>query len=305
MPAADFTLAADMPLAERLAQDKKLIEQWLVEGLPAADTLPANLHAAMHYSVMNGGKRFRPILTLSVGRCLGLPRAQLRAPACALEYLHSYSLVHDDLPAMDDDDWRRGQPTCHKVFGEAMAILAGDALQTLAFATLAKPQPEVSAVAQLAMMQVLAEAAGSLGMAGGQAMDITAVAKNLSSAELQAMHQRKTGALIKAAVVMPLIVAAVEHSELGKTLRQYAEILGLAFQIQDDILDVVGSQEELGKSPGSDAKQDKPTYVSVLGLAAAQAQLTECQQQVAALLAPFPETAPLQALFDYVLTRRR
>ncbi len=327
MSAVDATLSPTPKpeaLAEQLAQDKILIEQWLSQGLPAKDQPHCELHAAMHYSVMNGGKRFRPMLTLHVGRCLDVPEAALRPAACALEYLHCYSLVHDDLPAMDDDDWRRGQPTCHKVFGEAMAILAGDALQALAFATLAQTHPNafvdnfcnetaiqdkatgtaMAAERQLAMLKVLADAAGSLGMAGGQAIDLTAVGQNLTLAELQAMHQRKTGALIKAAVAMPVLVAHHENSDLGKALWHYADLLGLAFQIQDDILDVVGSQEELGKSPGSDAKQAKPTYVSLLGLAGAQAQLRDCQRQVAEVLAPFPQTLLLQELFNYVLKRR-
>lgn len=223
-----------------------LIEQWrqradatLDHWLPAEQTLPQELHRAMRYAVFNGGKRIRPILTYATGHALGLDERQLDAPAVAVELIHAYSLVHDDLPAMDDDDLRRGQPTVHKAFDEATAILCGDALQSLAFYALAHhPESTIPAQQHLQMLETLAQASGSRGMAGGQAIDLAAVGKQLNVAELENMHIHKTGALIRASVKLgALCLPGIEEPVL-ESLDHYAKCIGLAFQIQYDVLDV-------------------------------------------------------------------
>jgi farnesyl diphosphate synthase len=228
-------------------------------------------HAAQRYAVLGGGKRLRPLLVYCTGEALGIPAAALDAPAAAVELIHAYSLVHDDLPAMDDDDLRRGQPTTHRAFDEATAILAGDALQVLAFSLLARDRyPSISAEARINMIRILADASGTEGMAGGQAMDLSAVGRKLDLEELEAMHRLKTGALIRASVLMAAACSPSISEEQWSALDGYAQDIGLAFQIQDDILDVEGNFEVLGKTTGADAARAKPTYPSILGLEAAK-----------------------------------
>jgi farnesyl diphosphate synthase len=237
---------------------------------------------------------------------LGIPASALDTPAAAVELIHSYSLVHDDLPAMDDDDLRRGQPTTHRAFDEATAILAGDALQVLAFSLLARDRTAgVSSEARLKMIQILADASGAAGMAGGQALDLSAVGRNLNLEELEAMHRLKTGALIRASVLLAAACAPDLTSTEWEALDAYSQDIGLAFQIQDDILDVEGSTEDLGKTIGADAARAKPTYPSVLGLEAAKTRAAELKRRACDRLAPFSgRTQVLAWLASYVIDRR-
>src|SRR5512140_2893939 len=234
--------------------------------LPSADVAPQRLHEAMRYAVLDGGKRVRPLLAYAAGQLAGADPHIVDAAAAAVELVHGYSLVHDDLPCMDDDTLRRGQPTCHVAFGEAVALLAGDALQALAFEVLARgPLPDPGrACAELA------RAAGAAGMAGGQAIDLAAVGTTLDLAQLETMHRMKTGALIRAAVLLGAACGAPLPDAHAAALDAYARAAGLAFQVVDDVLDVEGSAATLGKSAGKDAAQGKPTFVSALGLEAAK-----------------------------------
>jgi geranylgeranyl diphosphate synthase, type II len=281
--------------------------QAVLEGaLPAADLIPQRLHAAQRYAVLSGGKRLRPLLVYCTGEALNVPIASLDAPAAAVELIHSYSLVHDDLPAMDDDDLRRGQPTTHRAFDEATAILAGDALQVLAFSLLSRDRaPGTSSEARLRMIQILADASGTMGMAGGQAIDLAAVGRALNLEELEAMHRLKTGALIRASVLMAAVCSpGLDHAD-WEALDGYAQDIGLAFQIQDDILDVEGKTEEIGKTSGADAARAKPTYPSVLGLDAAKARARDLKRRACERLAPLGDGAQVLAwLASYVIQRR-
>lgn len=239
-----------------------------LEALLAPEVMSGRLARAMHYSVMVGGKRLRPILVYAAGRALGGCDASLDAPAVAVELIHAYSLVHDDLPCMDDDDLRRGQPTCHRAFDEATALLAGDALQTLAFEVLSGAGHACAAE----MVATLARCAGRGGMAGGQALDLAAVGQRPDVEALMNIHHHKTGALIEASLVMGALAAPEGGDSELAALRRYGRAIGLAFQIQDDILDVTGSTEVLGKTQGADALRDKPTYPALLGLDEARAR---------------------------------
>jgi geranylgeranyl pyrophosphate synthase len=263
-------------LPEFLARVRARIESALDRRLPSANTEPQRLHAAMRYVTLGGGKRLRAALVIATGEALGAPPEVLDVPACALELVHAYSLVHDDLPAMDNDDLRRGKPTCHKAFDEATAILAGDALQTLAFELLASdPALRVDPAQRLAMLTRLAQASGTAGMAGGQAIDLGAVGRPMALADVTDMHARKTGALIRASVALgALSVPNIDAARLAR-LDAYACAIGLAFQITDDILDVEGDTVTLGKPQGSDQKHAKPTYPALLGLDRARALARE------------------------------
>jgi geranylgeranyl diphosphate synthase, type II len=278
----------------------------LDSALPSAELIPQRLHAAQRYAVLGGGKRLRPLLVYCTGEALHIPVAALDAPAAAVELIHSYSLVHDDLPAMDDDDLRRGQPTTHRAFDEATAILAGDALQVLAFSLLARDRAAgVSSDARLQMIQILADASGTTGMAGGQALDLAAVGRAINLEELEAMHRLKTGALIRASVLMAAACSAAANRAAWEALDGYAQDIGLAFQIQDDILDVEGKTEEIGKTSGADAARAKPTYPSVLGLEAAKIRARELKQRACERLAPLGEGAHvLKWLASFVIERR-
>jgi farnesyl diphosphate synthase len=268
-------------------------EQALTRYLPSAEQSPVELHRAMHYAVLGGGKRLRPLLVYAAAAAFGENSTQLDAAACAVELIHAYSLVHDDLPAMDDDALRRGRPTCHIVFGEAMAILAGDALQALAFEILAgDTSGKVDSNTTLQMLRVLGRACGAEGMAGGQALDLAATGRKLTLAELEHMHACKTGALIRASVRLGALVAGANDDALG-ALDRYAHAVGLAFQVRDDILDVEGESAVIGKTAGKDAAADKPTFPSIIGLDASRARLRELTAIALDAVAPRDERAGL------------
>jgi farnesyl diphosphate synthase len=284
--------------AERLARVEQALSAWV----PA--NTPARLGDAMRYAVLDGGKRLRPLLVLGAAEAVaGHADAALRA-GCAVELIHAYSLVHDDLPCMDNDVLRRGKPTVHVAFGEATALLAGDALQALAFELLAPEEGGIPERTQARLCRLLAQAAGHAGMAGGQAIDLAAVGKSLSEPELRQMHRLKTGALLQASVMMG---AACGEPTAGaaRGLETYGRALGLAFQVVDDILDVTADSATLGKTAGKDAAQDKPTYVSLLGLDRARAYAGELLEQARTALATtgLPDTRALLALAQMVVHR--
>ena len=279
------------------------LEEALDARLPGGNLYPARLHEAMRYG-SEGGKRLRALLVYAAGEALQLSADVLDAPACAVELIHAYSLVHDDLPAMDDDALRRGRPTVHVAYDEPTGILVGDALLTLAFGVLAEPATGVTAEQQIGMVRVLAEAAGSRGMVGGQAVDIESEGKRISLPELEALHIHKTGALILSC----LRLAACARPDLDDTARNaldhYGKTIGLAFQIQDDVLDVESSTEALGKTQGKDAAQEKSTYVALMGLAGAKQRAIELFDQARAALRPFGDNAGLlRALADHIQQR--
>jgi geranylgeranyl pyrophosphate synthase len=294
-----------MNFPQLVAETRERVEAALDHRLPAEGDLPSLLHRAMRYSALDGGKRVRPLLVYAAGQAVGVPPEQLDAAACAVELIHVYSLVHDDLPAMDDDDLRRGKPTCHKAFDEATAVLVGDALQSLAFEVLATDTAlAVPGERRAEMIAELARASGSRGMVGGQAIDIAAAGTRLDLDALQTMHRMKTGALIAVSVRLGALAAPqVEQAQLN-ALERYATAIGLAFQIQDDILDVEGDTATLGKPQGSDNDSNKPTYTSLLGLAGAKAKAREVHREAVEALEAFAEeAAPLRALADYIIER--
>lgn len=297
--------ASSEALAATLARCRERVSVAIDARLPAASTPPQRLHEAMRYAVLNGGKRVRASLVYLTGQALGAPDAWLDAPAVAVELIHAYSLVHDDLPAMDDDDLRRGQPTCHIAFDEATALLAGDALQTQAFSVLAGASEFTGTEAPVVeMVRTLAEASGAAGMAGGQAIDLAAVGQAITLAELENMHVHKTGALIRASVRLGALASAgVDETALAR-LDRYAHAIGLAFQIQDDILDVIGDTQTLGKQQGADEALNKPTYPALVGLERAQemagAQHAAALEAIAHLGA---EADPLRWLSAYIVSR--
>ncbi|MEO8671088.1 MAG: farnesyl diphosphate synthase [Tahibacter sp.] len=255
-------------------------ESTLAQMIPPADQAPVELHGAMRYAVLGGGKRLRPMLAYATGRALGATLDQLDAVAASVEIIHAYSLVHDDLPAMDDDALRRGKPTCHIVYGEAMAILAGDALQALAFELLAgDTTARIDSNVRVEMLRVLGAACGSHGMAGGQALDLAAVGKTLLPAELERMHVHKTGALIRASVLLGAMAAGCRDTVQLDAFREYGHCIGLAFQIRDDILDIEGNSSTIGKTAGKDAANDKPTYPAILGIDRSRALLAELTER--------------------------
>ncbi|HHS3092537.1 TPA: (2E,6E)-farnesyl diphosphate synthase [Klebsiella oxytoca] len=263
---------------------------------------------AMQYGALLGGKRLRPFLVYATGDMFGVSRATLDAPAAAVECIHAYSLMHDDLPAMDDDDLRRGQPTCHIKFGEANAILAGDALQTLAFSILSDaPMPEVPDRDRLAMISELAQASGIAGMCGGQALDLEAEGHQVDLPSLERIHRHKTGALIRAAVRMGALSAGEAGCRALPALDRYAENIGLAFQVQDDILDVVGDTATLGKRQGADQQLGKSTYPALLGLEQARKKahdlITDARRSLNELAAQSLDTTALEALANYIIQR--
>ena len=280
-------------------------EKALAARLPASNVVPTRLHEAMRYSVLGGGKRIRPALSFATARTLGLSEDSVEAAACAIELIHVYSLVHDDLPAMDDDDLRRGRPTCHKAFDEATAVLVGDALQPLAFQLLARdPALPASPAIRLRLVDILSEASGTFGMAGGQAIDLAAEGQRLTIEQVEDMHARKTGAVIRASVLLaaacdPQLEAASYHA-----LDEYAAAIGLAFQIQDDLLDVLGDATTLGKATGADRERDKPTHPTIIGIEASQERVHLLHGQALAALERFgPRAEPLRSLANWLLSR--
>ncbi len=284
----------------------KRVDQHLNLWLPAPAGPEARLQQAMRYSVVGGGgKRVRPVLVYAAGQALNVDLAQLDACACAVEIIHAYSLIHDDLPAMDNDDLRRGRPTCHKAYDDATAILAGDALQAFAFEVLAADEAmQTSAGNRIEMIKLLAQASGSIGMAGGQAIDLEAVGKSLNLDQLENMHLLKTGALIRASVLLGAMCSPNIQAAKLEALDTYARCVGLAFQIHDDVLDVTADTKTLGKPQGSDALQNKPTYPSLLGLEGAKERAQELHQRAIKALEHFDDSANvLRQLSAYIIER--
>ncbi|MDI9235090.1 polyprenyl synthetase family protein [Limnohabitans lacus] len=281
------------------------VEVALAEGI--AQPSPADLGEAMRYAVLDGGKRLRPLLVLATAEAVGGDMAAALRAACAIELIHAYSLVHDDMPCMDNDVLRRGKPTVHVQFGEAQALLAGDALQTLAFELLTPQDGSVSPQVQAACVGLLARASGYQGMAGGQAIDLASVGHRLTEAQLRQMHRLKTGALLLCSVQMGAACGAAVLATAHAALQQFGEAMGLAFQVVDDILDVTADSATLGKTAGKDAAADKPTYVALMGLAPAQRLADELAAQAAQALQdtdlPTERLAALRALCDMVVQR--
>ena len=294
-----------MALASTLARYQKQIENALDRALPVTDCAPEKLHQAMRYAVLGPGKRIRPVLVYATGEALGQSLERLDNAAVAVELIHAYSLIHDDLPAMDDDDLRRGRPTCHKAFDEATAILAGDAIQALAFEVIVANEGAESG-RTIEMVRDLASASGSLGMAGGQAIDLAAVGTALNLAELENMHLHKTGALIRASVKLGFLASESEDRELAARLDAYARCIGLAFQVQDDVLDVEGDTEVIGKPQGSDSESNKPTYPNLLGLEGAkQAALNLCNEAIENVSTMGESAETLVEIARYIIERDR
>jgi len=294
-----------MPFADKLREYQTRVDAALETWLPDADAEPVWLHQAMRYAVVNGGKRIRPVLVYATGETFGVELTALDPLAVAVELIHAYSLIHDDLPAMDDDDLRRGRPTCHKAFDEATAILAGDALQALSFHVVAHdPHIKVEAGQLIRMIDNLAVTSGSLGMAGGQAIDIASVGKRLTLQELENMHNRKTGALIRACVELGAMSRPGVSPKQLEMVSNYARHIGLAFQIQDDILDVEGDTATLGKHQGSDMERNKPTYPNIVGLTESKRIALELHGKALSSLHGFEYSADLlRHVADYIVQR--
>ena len=292
-------------MIDRLSAYQARIEQVLDRCLTLPDSGTARLREGMRYSVLGGGKRLRPVLVYTTGEALGAPLDHLDLPAAAVELVHVYSLVHDDLPAMDNDDLRRGRPTCHRAFDEATAILVGDALQALAFDVLAhNVAGNANATARLEMIRILAYASGTSGMAGGQAIDLASVGRTLTADDVEHMHRRKTGALIQCSVLLGATAAGLEAGPKLDALKKFGADIGLAFQIQDDILDVEGETEVIGKSAGADIARGKPTFPSTLGLQASRERAQAlCEGAIAALAPLGAGAAPLAELARFAVNR--
>lgn len=296
-----------MDLKSYLKERCALVDQALERHLPGETDLPFSVHRAMRYSVFAGGKRIRPVLMLAACEAVGgTPDLALPA-ACAMEMIHTYSLIHDDLPAMDDDDFRRGRPTNHKVFGEAIAILAGDALLTEAFILMSNPEyaAKVGAARLLPVIHEIGLCAGSRGMVGGQVVDMESEGKkDIDLATVQYIHTHKTGALMKASVKAGAILGGAE-GDLLMAMTRYGEAIGLAFQIADDILDIEGTTEEIGKDAGSDQARGKATYPAVMGLADSKRRARELVDLALESLSPFGEKAePLREIARYIISRK-
>ena len=292
-----------MSFEDRIEEYTDRIQAKLSELLPGAETPPEQLHEAMRYAVFNGGKRIRPLLVYATGECVGADPQKLDSPAAAIEYLHAFSLVHDDLPAMDDDDLRRGKPTVHRQFDEATAILAADALQPLAFAVLADT-PDTDGATRARLVKLLAEACGSLGMTGGQSLDLDAEGKSLGAEEIEHMYALKTGALIRAAVLSACELSPSLGRDGYDALDAFASAIGVAFQIKDDLLEIDGDTAAIGKSAASDLEQDKATYAARCGADAARERCAELLRSGLERLAPFGDRAePLRFLARYIVER--
>ncbi|MBF0195263.1 MAG: polyprenyl synthetase family protein [Magnetococcales bacterium] len=292
-----------MDFKEYLKQQKQLVDNALDKLVPAANKPPARLNQAIRHSLIDGGKRLRPILVLAAAQAVGGKPEPLLPFACALECIHTYSLIHDDLPAMDNDDVRRGRPTCHKQFDEATAILAGDGLLTLAFELAARPIQDVPAQDSLAMVVQLSQDAGIHGMVGGQMMDMEAEDREVELAELQYIHIHKTGALIRSSCMAGACLGGGDKSQI-KLIKRYGEAIGLAFQITDDILDIVGDSELMGKTIGKDQQQAKATYPALMGLGQARDEADNLVNEALSCLQGFSADAePLRALARYITDR--
>ncbi|EJN08743.1 polyprenyl synthetase family protein [Herbaspirillum sp. YR522] len=301
-------MAASMSFLDWMQQVQAGMEAVLDRFLPPPSVMPTRLHQAMRYTALDGGKRVRPLLVHAAGELFDTPLALLERAAAAVEMIHVYSLVHDDMPCMDDDALRRGRPTVHVQYDEATALLVGDALQAQAFEVLsgaiAPDQPGLAA-RQLRMLNLLAQASGSVGMCGGQAIDLASVGMTLSLAELEQMHRRKTGALLRAAVMLGALGGKALGDAESAALDEYAGAIGLAFQVVDDILDATADSATLGKTAGKDAADNKPTYVSILGLAESQALAQRLRASAHQALAPFGDKAQrLRELADLIVQRK-
>ncbi len=304
-----------LAFADWMKAIQQKVEHDLARYLPSEQVLPQRLHQAMRYATLDGGKRVRPLLVYAAGVLFDAPASQLAAAACAVEMIHAYSLVHDDMPCMDDDALRRGKPTVHVQFDEATALLVGDALQAQAFAILA--ESDAPAPIRVELLKLLAQAAGSVGMCGGQAIDLASVGLALSLSQLEQMHQLKTGALLRASVLLGALAGsgstanAIANSNTGlnaaqiEALSAYAKAVGLAFQVVDDVLDVTADSATLGKTAGKDADQNKPTYVSILGLEPSKMLAEQLRQEAHQALIPFGAKAQrLCELADLIVQRK-
>jgi len=281
------------------------VEQALDRVLPTTGLAPAKLHEAMRYITLGGGKRVRPMLAFAAGEAVGADASMAEAAACAVELIHVYSLTHDDLPCMDDDDLRRGKPTCHVQYDEATALLVGDALQSLAFEVLAEPRLGVDPAVQVEMLAILARAAGSRGMCGGQAVDLNSTGKHLELAELEFMHIHKTGALIQAAVLLGALAGGPLAEDQRRRLEHYARCVGLAFQVMDDVLDAETDTATLGKTAGKDAAQGKATYLTLMSAREARAYAQELMSEALTAVAPFrPRDTRLADIARFIVERR-
>ena len=286
---------------------RRLVEAALDAALPSESQWPATIHRAVRYSLFAGGKRIRPLLVLAAGEAVGGAPAHLMPMACAVEMIHTYSLIHDDLPAMDNDDLRRGKPTSHKVFGEAIAILAGDALLTRAFHLLAEVPADATVDAsrrRLRAMAILGHAAGTTGLIGGQVADLEAEGRDVSIGELQDLHRAKTGALLRACVVAGAVLGGAGEEDLDR-LDKYGETIGLAFQVVDDVLDATESAAQLGKTAGKDAAAGKATYVRAVGLEGARAISGGLLSEARAAIAPLGERGALLGALATMIVERR
>jgi geranylgeranyl diphosphate synthase type II len=294
-----------MDIKSYLARKKDIVDKALEKIVPPVETFPTSVHEAMRYSLFAGGKRVRPILAVAAAEAFGAKTAELLPIAGALELIHTYSLIHDDLPAMDDDDFRRGKPTCHKAYGEAIAILAGDGLLTMAFEVLSDPRrlKAIPANRMLTIIREISTASGVFGMVGGQVVDIQSEGKDIDWPTLEYIHTHKTGALIRASVRTGALYAKAGKRRLT-ALTRYGEMVGLAFQIADDILDITGRQEELGKDIGSDVEKGKKTFPSFLGLEESRRRAVEVVDKAILSLKDFDRKAdPLRDLAKYIIDR--
>ncbi|MEX5218139.1 MAG: polyprenyl synthetase family protein [Nitrospira sp.] len=294
-----------MNIKDYLEQKREAVDRYLLSVIPAVDQPPTTLHESMRYSLFAGGKRVRPILAIAAAEAVGDPGDAILPIASSLELIHTYSLIHDDLPSMDDDDYRRGKPTNHKVYGEAMAILAGDALLTMAFELCSQTKAlDLDPAQQVRLVHELAVGSGNRGMVGGQVLDIQAENKDIDLATLQSIHKHKTGMLIRAAVRMGALTAGATESQLA-SLTAYAEDIGLAFQIADDVLNVTGTREELGKNPNTDAQRGKKTYPTFYGVDGAKQLADDCVSRAVSRLSEFGLSAdPLRELARYITDRK-
>jgi geranylgeranyl diphosphate synthase, type II len=297
-------MTAPETITHYLARRAAEVNEWLDRLVPSETTPPEQLHRAMRYSLLAGGKRLRPALVLSAGEAFGADTDDLMPAACAIEMIHTYSLIHDDLPAMDNDDLRRGRPTCHKAFGEAVAILAGDALLTQAFRVLAADYPNRDADCQVRVIREIATAAGTVeALIGGQMADIESEGKNVDALTLEYIHNSKTGAMISTSVVVGGIISGAGTEQIEK-LREYGRRIGLAFQIADDILDVTSTSELLGKTPGKDNAVSKATYPSIHGMAASEARARQLVDEAVAIAAKLDlKTRVLEDIARFIIAR--
>ncbi len=296
----------NMNIAEYLERKRVDVDRFLDLVAPPSVTAPTTLHESMRYSLLAGGKRIRPILTIAAAEALGSTAPGLMPVACSLELIHTYSLIHDDLPSMDNDDFRRGKPTNHKAYGDAMAILAGDALLTMAFDLISRPDlmKGCDPVRQVRLVQELAFGSGNSGMVGGQVFDIQAERKDIDLTTLQTIHKHKTGMLIRAAVRMGAVAAGATDRQLDD-LTGYAEDIGLAFQIADDVLNVTGTREELGKNPNTDAERGKKTYPTFYGVDGAKQLAEDCvTRAITRLVSLGPPADPLREIARYITSRK-